>query len=111
VTLTKNQTATIGSPATASSTNTEPVQVELVDGSNVAFGSLWLDPSESVDVHFAAGNTVNVNVLLGSVTITVGSETAILSQGQTESFTYHATNVAPIVVLNPVVMVDENGIA
>lgn len=85
VTLSSGQTVTIGSPITASSSNTQPVLVELVDANNLPIGSFSLDPSESASVTFDALGTTDVTVLSGTATVTVGTQTATLSTGETQT--------------------------
>jgi hypothetical protein len=89
--LSTGQTATVGSPVTAGSANTEPILVELVEEidelTDDPFGSFALDPSESADVVFPTPDTVEVTVLSGTTTVTVKDQTAELSEGETGEFT------------------------
>jgi len=86
INLATGDTATVGSPVTASSDNLEPILVELVDAADVPFGGFELDPGESVDVTFSPAGTGNLTVLVGTVTVGIGGGTATLGPGQSLAF-------------------------
>ena len=87
VQLTTGQGASIGSPVVASPTNTDPITVLIIGAGNTSIGSFDLDPGESVDVTVHPDNSVDATVLVGEVTITVGSNTETVSQGDSHTFT------------------------
>jgi hypothetical protein len=103
VVLTDGQSASTGSPMTASPSNTEPIHVLLLqieeDGGNqVEVASFDLDPGESADVSITPGanqysdrgDVITVSVLNGSVTVTIGDVTQTVNAGQ------HATGGADL---------------
>jgi hypothetical protein len=75
-----------GSPTTASPDNTEPIDVELLqgdpDGRRVAIGSFRLAPGDSVDVSPDLRGDLALNVLRGTVVFTVRGVTTTLGPGQ-----------------------------
>ena len=86
VDLTTGQAATMGSPVVASLENTLPILVRFVDAVGATFGSLELDPGESVETAVLGSSTVQVSVLVGVTTITVNGETATLHAGESRTF-------------------------
>jgi hypothetical protein len=86
VLLTTGQTASLGSPVVASPGNTEPIGVRFVDDLGVAFGSLVLDPGESIDAEVASAGNVTVEVAAGVVTFDVNGETVTLAAGESHTF-------------------------
>jgi hypothetical protein len=86
VDLTTGQAATMGSPIVASLENTLPILVRFVDATGATFGSLELDPGESVETAVLGSSTVQVSVLVGVTTITVNGETATLHAGESRTF-------------------------
>jgi 5-hydroxyisourate hydrolase-like protein (transthyretin family) len=62
VDLTTGQAATMGSPIVASLDNTVPILVRFVDAAGATFGSLELDPGESVETTVVGASTVQVAV-------------------------------------------------
>ena len=86
VLLTTGQAATIGSPVTASPSNTETIVVRFVDAAGVPFGSFNLDPGESVNAQVNADGGVTATVDTGVVTVTVRGQTVTLQQGQSQIF-------------------------
>lgn len=85
VSLAAGDTATLGSPVTASADNLQPIRVSLVDAANVPFGSFALDPGESVDVRFGLG-TGTATVLAGTITLVLGGGATTLGPGQSLTF-------------------------
>jgi len=104
VSLTTGQTATLGSPMTASANNTQPVSAQLLDENDVSFGSFQLDPGESVDVDFPEEDLAKVTVLSGTVSVTIRGMTVTLSAGQTQSFN---VNTPPVVNAGPDLIANE----
>ena len=91
VLLPDGQTASTGSPMTASPDNTGPIhvllaQIEVDSGNQVEVGSFDLDPGESADVSVTPGTNredlILFSVLNGSVTVTIGDVTQTMSAGQ-----------------------------
>jgi mannose-6-phosphate isomerase-like protein (cupin superfamily) len=91
ISLKDGETASTGSPVTASPDNTEPIHVLLVQieedtGNQVEVGSFDLDPGESADVSVTPGanreDLILFSVLNGSVTVTIGDVTQTVSAGQ-----------------------------
>jgi len=90
ISLKDGETASTGSPVTASPDNTEPVHVMLLqiddEGHQVEVGSFDLDPGESADVSVTPGTNredlILFSVLNGSVTVTIGDVTQTVSAGQ-----------------------------
>ena len=58
----------------------------FVDANNTRYGSMELEPGEIVDVQVDAAGNVDATVLNGVVTITVGSDTRTLGEGESASF-------------------------
>ena len=92
VDLTTGQAATMGSPIVASLDNTVPILVRFVDAAGATFGSLELDPGESVETTVVGASTVQVAVLVGVTTVTVSGETATLHAGESRTFGRRATS-------------------
>ncbi|TAK09640.1 MAG: HYR domain-containing protein [Candidatus Manganitrophaceae bacterium] len=94
--LTTGQTATLGSPLTADPGNTVPILAEFLDAAGLSQGSFQLDPGESVDVDLsqAASGIFGLNVLAGSIDLTVGGQTTTLNQGQSAQVNVQAPMVA-----------------
>src|SRR4029079_120092 len=86
VDLTTGQAATMGSPIVASPENTLAILVRFVDAAGATFGSLELDPGESVETTVLGSSTVQVSVLAGVTTVTVNGETATLRAGESRTF-------------------------
>jgi hypothetical protein len=86
VDLTTGQAATMGSPIVASADNTLAILVRFVDAAGATFGSLELDPGESVETTVLGTSTVQVSVLAGVTTVTVNGETATLRAGESRTF-------------------------
>jgi hypothetical protein len=86
VDLTSGQAASLGSPVVAASSNTQPIGVRFVDAAGATFGSLQLDPGESIDAAVPAAGTVSVQVLSGVVTVEVNGESVTLSAGHDHTF-------------------------
>ncbi len=84
--LTTGQGVTMGSPVTASPTNTQSITVRFVYAGGSSFGSFELDAGESVDAKVDAAGSVDVTVLVGVVAMTVRGQTVIMSPGQMQSF-------------------------
>ncbi|PYR50455.1 MAG: hypothetical protein DMF95_10440 [Acidobacteria bacterium] len=89
--LTTGSSMSVGSPATASASNTAPIVAELRQiagtGRETVVGSYQLLPGASVDVSATAagtgrGDLVRVNVLRGRVPITFGGVTRALRPGE-----------------------------
>jgi hypothetical protein len=57
-----------------------------VDAAGATFGSLELDPGESVETAVLGSSTVQVSVLVGVTTVTVNGETATLHAGESRTF-------------------------
>jgi hypothetical protein len=89
VSLRDGQTASTGSPVTASPDNTVPIQVTLLQiddqGNEYPVGSFELDPGESADVSVTHGTNredrILFSVLNGSVTVTIGGVTQTVDEG------------------------------
>jgi N-acetylneuraminic acid mutarotase len=89
VSLKDGQTASTGSPVTASPDNTEPIEVTLLQiddqGNEFPVGSFELDPGESADVSVTPGTNredqILFSVLSGTVTVTIGSTTQTVGAG------------------------------
>jgi quercetin dioxygenase-like cupin family protein len=79
VMLPQGQTVTIGSPVVASSSNTQPIGVGLVDANNLETAFFALDSDESVDVQPDPSGTSNVTVLSGSITMELAGQTATVT--------------------------------
>ena len=77
---------TIGSPVTAGAANTEAILVELLDDTDMPFGSFLLDAGESVDVEFVDDPEahVRVTVLNGTVDVTILGRTRTLTPADEE---------------------------
>jgi hypothetical protein len=86
VDLTTGQTVSMGSPIAASAENTQPVGVRFVDAAGATFGSLSLDPGETVNVSVTPGLTVSLTVISGVVTVTVRGDSVTLAAGGTHTF-------------------------
>jgi hypothetical protein len=86
VSLTTGQGASLGSPVTASASNTETITVRFVDPSGASFGSFLLDAGESVDTDVLPDGTVETAVLNGIVTIQVRGESVTLNPGESHRF-------------------------
>ena len=84
--LTTGQSVTMGSPVTASSTNTQSIGVQFVDANGTPFGSFDLDPGEAVDALVNSDGSVDATVLQGTVTMTVRDETVTLQLGDEHAF-------------------------
>ncbi|MEK7353523.1 MAG: dockerin type I domain-containing protein, partial [Chloroflexota bacterium] len=83
VLLSTGQTATIGS-VTASPNNTEPIDVQLVDGQDNRLGSGLLPPGASIDIEFLPGGIFLFRNLSSTATITftINGITFTLTPGQ-----------------------------
>jgi N-acetylneuraminic acid mutarotase len=89
VSLKDGQTASTGSPVTASPGNTEPIEVTLLqideEGNEFPVGSFELDPGESADVSVTPGTNredhILFSVLNGTVTVTIGGTTQTVGGG------------------------------
>ena len=90
--LPQGQSVATGSPTEADPDNTEPLHIYFAlvneDGSETVVGSLNLDPGEAVDPGLVGGPvegsvSLNVNVLAGDVTMTMGDETTTVGPGGT----------------------------
>jgi quercetin dioxygenase-like cupin family protein len=81
----------VGSPATASTQNSEPITAQLITidnaGLETVVGSYDLAPGASVDVSPVAGapgsrHRLRFNVLRGNVSVTVNGRKRVLKSGQ-----------------------------
>jgi len=88
--LAPGQSGSTGSPVVASSENTEPIQVMLLqiheDGAQAPVGSFFLDPGESADVDIIGGtdgldDVIGVSALIGDVETNIGGQTHIVAHG------------------------------
>ena len=78
--LRTGQSATLGSPVSASPDNPEPLLVEIVDDNESPIGSFLLDPGESVDARFTSSDTVEVQMLVGSTEVTIAGRTETIDE-------------------------------
>ena len=92
VVLRTGQSASIGSPVAADSSNTEPISVEVArvndNGSQEVIGSYQLDPGETADAEVVAGGAAGddqlvFSVLQGEVTVTIGTDVVTVGAGET----------------------------
>ena len=105
VSLTDGQTASTGSPVTASPDNTAPILVTLLqiddEGNQFPVGSFELDPGESADVSITHGTNredqILFSVLKGTVTVTIGGVTQTVGEGAQATVTTDLT--APTVAI------------
>jgi hypothetical protein len=79
-------TASAGSPLTASAANTRAILAKIVDPNQGTAGFFMLDPGESADVVINPVGSAEVRVLVGSVTFNIAGQTATLSAGQSRTF-------------------------
>jgi hypothetical protein len=86
VDLTTGQAASLGSPVLADAGNTQAILVRFEDALGATFGSLELDPGESVDATVIGAGSVEVTVVAGITTVTVNGETATLQAGESRTF-------------------------
>jgi hypothetical protein len=97
-TLPMNAQLTIGSPAAASADNTEPIIIEIIDidetGQETVIGSYVLPPGATVDVvvtESPEGKQLQLEVLDGEVSITLGGVTTTVTAGETVSAPFDQT--------------------
>jgi hypothetical protein len=86
VDLPTGQTATLGSPVIADPANTLPIFVRFVDDAEATFGSVKLDPGESIDANVVSAGVVQLTVIAGIVEVTIGNQTVTLLTGESRSF-------------------------
>jgi hypothetical protein len=84
--LSTGQGVTMGSPVTASSTNTQSITARFVYANGTAFGSFDLDAGESVDAKVNEAGAVQATVLVGVVALTVRGQSVTLGAGQSQTF-------------------------
>jgi hypothetical protein len=105
--LQSGQSASTGSPVTASIENIEPVLVILLqihdDGTQAPVGTFFLDPGESADVDVTGGtdgrdDLIGVSALVGDVETNIGGETHIVAHGTHQQLMIDL--IPPTVVLN-----------
>jgi len=107
ITLAPGQSASTGSPVTAGTDNTDPIQVVLLqiheDGVQAPVGSFFLDPGESADVDITGGSdgrddVIGVSALVGDVETNIGGATRIVAHGTRQQVMTDL--IAPTVVLS-----------
>lgn len=131
ISLKSGQVVSTGSPITADPSNTEPIDVQLLevreDGTEVVVGTFALDPGEVADAVVTAGvdgadDIIAVQVLSGSVDVTIGGQTQSVGEGQSATLpndtippaiaapdmTVEATSAAGAVVNYPSLVVTDN---
>jgi probable HAF family extracellular repeat protein len=118
ISLAAGQVVSTGSPITADPANSEPVKVELLriredDRSEVVVGTFALDPGEIADTSVTAGGNgaddlINVQVLSGSVDVTIGAETQSVTEGESTTLIH---DTIPPTIVAPAMTVEATSVA
>ncbi len=88
VELPTGQRASLGSPVTASESNTLPIRGRLFDGEGKTVARFVLDPGDSLDASVGLAGTAKVTVVAGTVALRAGGEPFVLDQGQSRTIVF-----------------------